>query len=88
MTYLERYSLLAATGLAVKNTDTDGAAVWESLPVALEEIKNAETVEILGDVFRKWFREATAAKNFSAMQSIVKAKDECKAILLKDEPAQ
>ena len=87
-TYLERYTFLAATGTAAKGTDTDGVEIWESLPIALEEIKNAETVEILGDVFRKWFKEATGAKNFNAMQAIVKSKDLRKAELLKDEPAQ
>jgi len=75
VTYLERYSLLAATGLAVKNADNDGAGTWEPLPIALEEIKQAADPQSLLDVFKKWFKEATAAKNFHAMQEIVKAKD-------------
>lgn len=88
VTYLERYSLLAATGLAVKNADNDGAGTWESLPFALEEIKASGNLEDLNSVYKRWFKEATTAKNFQAMQAIVSCKDECKATLLKMEPAQ
>lgn len=87
-TYLERYTFLAATGTAAKGTDSDGAQVWESLPFALEEIKGAGNLEDLNSVYKRWFKEATAAKNFHAMQAIVSCKDERKAALLKDEPAQ
>lgn len=87
-TYLERYTFLAATGTAAKGTDTDAKPTWESLPFALEEIKGAANLQDLTEVFKKWFKEATAAKNFQAMQAIVSCKDECKATLLKMEPAQ
>ena len=88
VTYLERYSLLAATGLAVKNADNDGAGVWAPLEMALEEIKATASLQVLSDVYKKWFKEATAEKNFAAMKAIVNAKDAQRKILANDETAQ
>ena len=88
VTYLERYSLLAATGLAVKNADNDGAGTWEPLTVALEEIKSACNSEVLSEIYGRWFKQGIKEKAFDAMKVLCKAKDERRAVLLKDEPAQ
>lgn len=87
-TYLERYTATAILGMAAEDQDTDGASAWEPLIAAVEEIKSACNLEVLSEVWKRWFKEANAAKAYEAMRVIGKAKDERKAGLLKDEPAQ
>lgn len=90
VTYLERYTLLAATGLAAANTDDDGrggAAQMETLQLHLDRIAAAPNKEALERGYKDAFKEAMALKNTQAMQLIVGAKDARKAELAKEETA-
>jgi ERF superfamily len=88
VTYLERYTLLAATGLAAANTDTDGR-VPQTIPSAptvnveekLEWIANAANLDELKRLYTNAYREAELAKDRSAMARYLKAKDARKAQL-------
>ena len=87
VTYLERYSLLAATGLAAKNEDNDGqgAPAFEKLQEYLDSISTAPNLTVLQETFKAGFKEAMKAENTQAAALIAKAKDERKAILLKGD---
>ena len=90
VTYLERYTLLAAVGLAAKDADDDGRAAeskWEKLPEHLEAIKMCFNLEILQTTFKDAVKEAMAIKDTAAMLILAQAKDTRKAELLKTEPA-
>jgi hypothetical protein len=88
--YLERYTLLAATGLAAKGMDNDGqgAPKWEKLQEYLDSISTAPNLKVLTDTFNAGFKEATKVMNTQAMQLLVKAKDERKKLLAKEHEAQ
>jgi hypothetical protein len=89
VTYLERYTLLAATGLAAANTDNDARGVdapMETLQVHLDRIAGSENKTQLKRAFTDAFSEASALKNTTAMQTIMEAKDKAKARLSKGEP--
>lgn len=83
VTYLQRYSLLAATGLAAKNGDNDGAASpkYADLEERIEWIWNCRNTEELLKVFKQAYKEANEAGDQEAMKQLVKAKDEKKADL-------
>lgn len=87
VTYLERYTLLAATGLAAKNGDNDGqgAPKWEKLQEYLDAIATAPNLNVLDRDFKAGFKEAMALENVAAMKLLVTAKDERKVILTKGE---
>ncbi len=85
VTYLERYTLLAATGLAAKNGDTDAIPEMENLQLYLDRMMAADNLNILDRAFKDAFKEAVAQNNTQAMKAIVAAKDERKAILAKEK---
>jgi hypothetical protein len=90
VTYLERYTLLAATGLAAKNGDDDARVAqskWEKLPEYLEAIKICFNLEVLQKTFKEAVAEAMKIKDTAAMLILAQAKDARKAELLKTEPA-
>ncbi len=83
VTYLERYTLLAATGLAAKNGDNDGqgAPKWEKLQEYLDSISTAPNLTVLQSTFTAGFKEAVVLNNTQAMKLLASAKDERKAAL-------
>jgi hypothetical protein len=87
VTYLERYSLLAACGLAAKNGDNDGqgAPKWEKLQEYLDSISTAPNLTVLKSTFDAGFKEAVLLMNTQAMKMLTLAKDERKAILQKGD---
>lgn len=88
VTYLERYTLLAATGLAAANTDTDGKAPeWAKLQEYLDAMMTAPNLKVLQDTFKAAFKEAVALNNTQAMRTLTLAKDEVKAKLEKESAA-
>lgn len=89
VTYLERYTLLAATGLAAENGDNDGQGTpkWEKLQEYLDAISTAPNLNVLERDFKAGFKEAAALMNTAAMKMLAAAKDERKAIL-QNEAAQ
>lgn len=90
VTYLERYSLLAATGLAASGQDNDGqgAQKFDKLQEYLDSMMTAPNLNVLETTFKAAFKEAAAQMNTKAMKTLVSAKDARKAQILKDEPAQ
>lgn len=88
ISYLERYSLLAATGLAVQGDDTDSMPQLDGLNDMLKRIVSSENLTQLEQNYKEAFKKATAEQNFPAMKMVVEAKDQRKQELLKDEPAQ
>lgn len=89
VTYLQRYTLLAATGLAAKNGDDDGqgAPKMETLQIHLDRITDAPNHTALENAYKDAFKEAFTLKNTQAMQAIVAAKDARKKKLDEDQPA-
>lgn len=80
VTYLERYTLLAACGLAPEN-DNDGRGASQSAvdPAKLEEycrqINDVETLPDLKTVFARAYGEAAALSDRKAMAHYIQAKD-------------
>lgn len=88
VSYLERYTLLAACGIAVKGQDSDALPQMAGIDGMLKAIIEAANLTALEQAYKEAFRRATEAKNFQSMKMIVEAKDNRKRELLKDEPAQ
>lgn len=77
VTYLQRYTLLAATGLAAANTDTDGKVAvipLDKVAANLQRIMDTKTGEELKEVFKEVYLEAETSKDKAAMSSYIKAK--------------
>lgn len=90
VTYLERYTLLAATGLAAANMDDDGQAAgpkMEKLQEWLDAFAGEPSVEALSKDFKEAFKEATKLGATDAMKRLVAAKDKRKAELEHETPA-
>lgn len=86
--FLERYTFLATSGVAVKGFDTDtNAAEMDTLQVHLDRIVGSENMKQLDNAFKDAFKEATALRNTKAMLAIMTAKDSKKKELQKSEPA-
>lgn len=84
VTYLQRYSLLAATGLAAKNGDDDGnsgAPKYSDLQERLEWIANCRNRNELQNVFQNAYKAAREAGDQNAMKALSEAKDKRKAEL-------
>lgn len=82
VTYLERYTLLAATGMATADQDTDGASIpTGKASEHVGKIQNAKTLAELHKVYAEAYKEATAAKDKNAMAIYIEAKDKRKAEL-------
>jgi len=78
VTYLERYTLLAAVGLAAEGTDDDGQAAGEKmddLSERLEWIENSSNYQELESIFKDAYKKAKTLHDEKAMIAIVKAKD-------------
>jgi len=79
VTYLERYTLLAATGLATAD-DADGITFGD-IEGAVDDIRSAATLEELQERFNKAYKKGFASKNQNAMAICIEAKDQRKAEL-------
>jgi ERF superfamily len=83
VTYLERYSLLAACGLAAKNDD-DGTASSkpivsvEEIEKNVKEIAEAKSLETLKNIFGIAYAKAQELSDKKAMQHYITAKDKRK----------
>jgi hypothetical protein len=76
VTYLERYTLLAATGLAAGGIDTDGnLPKMDDLAERLEWIANCQDVDELRKVFAAAWKKAAAIKDKAAQSALELAKD-------------
>lgn len=74
ITYLERYTLLAATGLAAGGTDNDGAGPGlDDTSERVEFIKNCRNFDELKAVFAENYKAACAARDQQAVKAIVAA---------------
>jgi hypothetical protein len=78
-TYLQRYTLLSATGMAASGTDNDGAGAAglpdEQVAEKLDWIANARDENELKRVFASAYKSAAEAKDQHAMAAYIKAKD-------------
>jgi hypothetical protein len=85
--YLERYTLLAATGLEAGDEDNDGqgAEKWEKLQEFLDAISTAPNMNVLQRDFKAGFSQAAGLMNTAAMKMLVAAKDERIKQLRKEE---
>jgi hypothetical protein len=83
VSYLERYTMLAITGLASSDTDEDGAATGTTLDIseALEYIANSRNKEELMKFYLPAYQKAQAARDKSAMQQLLSAKNRRQAEL-------
>lgn len=83
VTYLQRYTLLAACGLAAANTDTDGvvAPAMDNLQERLEWIANAKDLDELKKLFTGAYEDAKQARDKAAMRELIAVKDKRKAEL-------
>jgi hypothetical protein len=86
VTYLQRYTLLAATGLAAGGQDNDGATVKhmsdDQFIPHQEAIQEARNSVDLKAAFAAAYKAAEAAGDSDAMKSFIKLKDARKAGLL------
>ena len=76
VTYLQRYTLLAATGLAAGGTDNDGAGSGPCLDDVAERIEflqNCRDFDELKGVFATHYKAAKAIKDERAMKSLTSA---------------
>jgi hypothetical protein len=81
VTYLQRYTLLAATGLAVKGTDSDGQITNGDMAEQIEWIQNAKDLNELQRLYSQAYKKAQAAGDKRAMGICIQAKDKRKAEL-------
>lgn len=89
-TYLERYTLLAAVGMAAGGMDDDGRGTGKEPETGLDDgeydrmiglIDAADTLPLLQKTFVECFKAARAANDQGAMAGITKAKEARKAQL-------
>jgi len=84
VTYLQRYTLLSATGMAAAGTDTDGSLPKsqgmpeQELLAALDAIANAAHVTELHTIFTAHYKAAKAAGDEEAVAQFVAAKNKRK----------
>lgn len=81
VTYLERYTLLAATGMATADQDNDGALTNGEVLEQVNWIKCAKDLEELGKLYKNAMRSALEHKNYNAIKVYDQARDERKAEL-------
>lgn len=81
VTYLERYTLLAITGLAAKEQDTDGTFTNGEISEQVEWIENACDLNELKRLFGNAYKMASDSKDKQAMAIIIEAKNKRKAEL-------
>jgi ERF superfamily protein len=78
--YLERYTLMAATGLADKSPDTDGLAGSPTksnggVAESLRKIEKAANIDQLRDVFKVAYSNAVTKDDKAAKAALIAAKD-------------
>jgi ERF superfamily len=78
--YLERYTLMAATGLADRSPDTDGLAGAQTkangwVAESLSKIKKAATLDQLRDAYRVAYNNAVTKDDQTAKTAIIAAKN-------------
>jgi len=80
LSYLQRYSLLMALGIAPKNTDTDGVAPEETAMPGLEDwctaIRDAHSFDEMDRTFREAYSKASALKSKAAKDALGDAREE------------
>lgn len=84
VTFLERYTLLAATGLATRD-DADGITFGD-VEDAMNSLNSAITLDELQERFSKAYLRAKAAKDRASMAIIIETKDARKKALLTKNP--
>lgn len=72
LTYLERYTLLAATGMAPKGADNDGAT-WGELAERVEWIENCRAKEEKDRIYKQAFKDASERKDAKALLVLLEA---------------
>jgi hypothetical protein len=82
VTYLQRYTLLAATGLAAGGTDTDGHVAQSASGITPTQVQDwcqrmtkAADIDQLRTVFAAAYRQATEANDRNAQAAYIAAKD-------------
>ena len=79
LSYLQRYSLLMALGIAPRNVDTDGVIAESAMP-GLEDwctaIRDAHNFDEMDQSFRRAFSRASELKNKAAKDALAAARDE------------
>jgi len=77
VTYLQRYTLLAATGLAAAGEDNDGGGAFKMPDVKgrIEEISKAQDVRALKNIFEAHYAAAKKEQDGKAMLAFIAAKD-------------
>lgn len=78
VTYLQRYTLLAATGLAASNGDDDGSSSgprMDDLMEHLDNISNACDITELQKMFVPAYRKAKELRDVNAVTKLIAAKD-------------
>lgn len=76
VTYLQRYTLLAATGLATEGQDDDGkGGELDSLDERLAEIRKASDLRALMSIYKSHYEAALNANDGRALLQITQAKD-------------
>lgn len=74
ITYLERYTLLAATGLATADQDTDGVTMQEAADF-IAHMEDASTIEELKQRYQEAIKDALQRKNPKAIDLYMKARE-------------
>lgn len=81
VTYLQRYTLLAATGMAVQGQDDDGAGA--GAVGAIAEILEAPDMDTLKTIFEGHYKKARDERNQQLTKSLISAKEQRKTQLAK-----
>lgn len=80
--YLERYTLLAAIGMAATDEDNDGSDVLSpAVQALLDDISKAGDMQDLQNLFTAAYKTGQKAKDRRAMAAYIEAKDKRKAEL-------
>ena len=86
VTYLERYTLLAITGMATAD-DADGITFGD-IEESVTSVRASANLDELQERFNKNYKRAHAAKNQNAMAILIHEKDERKRQLSSPEEAE
>lgn len=83
VTYLQRYTLLAACGLAASGTDTDGKVIQAAQGLSADrvkemvsELRRASNIDQLRKIFEFAYPEARKANDRAAQEAYIDAKDQ------------
>ena len=86
VTYLQRYTLLGATGMAAVGTDDDGVAAGSQMPepelvAALDSIREGRTQKEVVTLFQSAYKAAQGYGDKAAMNDLIECKNKRKAEL-------